>query len=156
MATRGKSINLFLMDGDANGRIKCTLTNWTGVAYKIPRTKLEDCKDRDDLKQSGVYFLFGADDEKGKNAVYIGQAGLRKNGEGILARLKQHKSDPKKDYWNEAIVFTTSNNTLGPTEISYLENRFCNLATEAKRYEVKNSNDPNQGNITDEKECEME
>lgn len=39
--SRGKSINLFLMDGDANGRIKCTLANWTGVAYKIPRTELD-------------------------------------------------------------------------------------------------------------------
>ena len=57
MAVRGKSINLFLMDGDAGGRIKCTLANWTGVAYKIPRTALDKCKERDDLKQSGVYFL---------------------------------------------------------------------------------------------------
>lgn len=24
----GKNINLFLMDGDGNGRIKCTLSNW--------------------------------------------------------------------------------------------------------------------------------
>jgi hypothetical protein len=43
MATRGKSINLFLMDGDPSGRIKCSLANWTGVAYKIPRTELEKC-----------------------------------------------------------------------------------------------------------------
>lgn len=28
---RGKSINLFLMDGEAGGRIKCTLANWTGI-----------------------------------------------------------------------------------------------------------------------------
>ena len=75
---RGKSINLFLMDGDANGRIKCTLTNWTGVAYKIPRTELDQCKERNDLKQSGVYFLFGNSDETGKGVVYIGQAGTRK------------------------------------------------------------------------------
>ena len=51
------------MDGDASGRIKCTLANWTGVAYKIPRTELEKCRERDDLKQSGVYFLFGTSDE---------------------------------------------------------------------------------------------
>ena len=38
---RGKSINLFLMDGEAGGRIKCTLANWTGIAYKIPRTELD-------------------------------------------------------------------------------------------------------------------
>lgn len=156
MAARGKSINLFLMDGDAGGRIKCTLANWTGVAYKIPRIELDKCKERDDLKQSGVYFLFGASDETGKGVVYIGQAGARKNGEGILNRLQEHKRNPDKDYWTEAVVFTTSNNSFGPTEISYLENRFCNLALEANRYEVKNGNDPTPGNITEEKESEME
>ena len=65
MAKQGKSINLFLMDGESSGRMKCTLANWTGVAYKIPRTKLDSCKDRDDLKQSGVYFLFGKSDTTG-------------------------------------------------------------------------------------------
>lgn len=156
MASRGKSINLFLMDGDASGRIKSTLANWTGVAYKIPRTELDKCKERNDLKQSGVYFLFGTSDATGKGVVYIGQAGARKNGEGILNRLQEHKRNPEKDYWTEAIVFTTSNNSLGPTEISYLENRFCNLALEANRYDVKNSNDPTLGSITEEKENEME
>ena len=156
MALRGKSINLFLMDGEASGRIKCTLANWTGIAYKIPRTELEKCKERDDLKQSGVYFLFGTSDQTGKSVVYIGQAGARKNGEGILNRLQEHKRNPEKDYWTEAIVFTTTNNSFGPTEISYLENRFCSLASEAKRYEVKNGNDPTPGNVTEEKESELE
>lgn len=156
MSVRGKSINLFLMDGTASGRIKCTLANWTGVAYKIPRTELDKCKARDDLKQSGVYFLFGTSDQTGENIVYIGQAGARKNGEGILNCLQEHKRNPDKDYWTEAVVFTTSNNSFGPTEISYLENRFCSLATEAKRYLVKNGNDPTSGNITEEKESELE
>jgi hypothetical protein len=156
VAVRGKSINLFLMDGTAVGRIKCTLANWTGVAYKIPRTELDKCKERDDLKQSGVYFLFGTSDQTGENVVYIGQAGIRKNGEGILYRLIEHKRNPDKDYWTEAIVFTTSNNSFGPTEISYLENRFVGMATEAGRYLVKNNNDPTMGNITEEKESELE
>jgi len=156
MATRGKNINLFLMDGIPSGRVKCTLANWTGVAYKIPRTELEKCKGRDDLSQSGVYFLFGTSDHTGESVVYIGQAGVRKNGEGLLNRLQEHKRNPDKDYWTEAVVFTTSNNSFGPTEISYLENRFCALATEAKRYTVKNGNDPTPGNITEEKESELE
>lgn len=154
--SKGKSINLFLMDGTASGRIKCTLANWTGVAYKIPRTELDKCKERDDLKQSGVYLLFGTSDQTGENVVYIGQAGARKNGEGVLLRLQEHKRNQDKDYWTEAIIFTTSNNSFGPTEISYLENRFCNLATDAKRYIVKNGNDPTPGNITEEKESELE
>lgn len=144
------------MDGIPIGRIKCTLANWTGVAYKIPRTELDKCKGRKDLAQSGVYFLFGTSEENDKNVVYIGQAGVRKNGEGILYRLYEHKRNPDKDYWTEAIVFTTSNNSFGPTEISYLENRFCSLASDAKRYLVKNGNDPTLGNITEEKESELE
>lgn len=153
---RGKSINLFLMDGTATGRMKCTFANWTGVAYKIPRTELEKCRERDDLKQSGVYFLFGVSDQTGDNIAYIGQAGARKNGEGILYRLQEHKRNPDKDYWTEAVVFTTSNNSFGPTEISYLENRFCKMALEANRYDIKNGNDPTPGNITEEKESELE
>lgn len=156
MAVRGKNISVYLMDGDATGRMKATIANWTGVAYRIPRTALDLCKDRDDLKQSGVYFLFGIDDQSGDNVVYIGQAGARKNGEGVLNCLAEHKRNPDKDYWTEAVVFTTSNNSFGPTEISYLENRFCGMAQSAKRYIVKNENDPTHGNITEEKESELE
>lgn len=144
------------MEGTATGRVKCTLANWTGVAYKIPRTDIDKCKEREDLKQSGVYFLFGISDDTGEKIVYIGQAGVRKNGEGILYRLQEHKRDESKGYWTEAVVFTTSNNSFGPTEISYLENRFFNLAKDAKRYNVKNNVDPTFGHVTEEKESELE
>lgn len=33
----GKSIRLFLVEGTADGRWMCELSNWTGKAYKIPR-----------------------------------------------------------------------------------------------------------------------
>lgn len=62
------------MDGDPSGRIKHTLANWTGVAYKIPHTELEKCKGLGDLSQSGIYFLFGTSDDTGDSVVYIGQA----------------------------------------------------------------------------------
>ena len=156
MSTRGKSITLFLMDGSVTGCIRYTLANWTGVAYKIPRTKLDNCLGRSDLKRSGVYFLFGTSDDTGKNVVYIGQAGARKKGEGILSRIQEHKRNPKKEYWTEAVIFTTSNDSFGATEISYLENSFCNMARDAERYMVKNSNDPTPGHITEEKKSELE
>lgn len=156
MTTHGKNINMFLMDKTANGRIKCTLSNWTGIAYRIPRVDLDLCKERNDLKQSGIYFLFGVSDETSEQVIYVGQAGARKNGEGILYRLQEHRKNPDKDYWSEAVVFTTSNNFFGPTEISYLENRFCAMANDAHRYIVKNGNEPTQGNVTEEKESELE
>lgn len=150
---RSKTIKLFLMDGEPSGRMKCSLANWTGIAYKISRTALDKCKDLDILKQSGVYFLFGTD--KSDNAVvYIGQAGARKNGKGLLLRIQEPHASI--DYWTEAVMFTTTNNSFGPTEISYLENRFCNMAVQSGRYVVKNGNDPNPGNITEETESELE
>ena len=42
MPNRSKNINMFLMDGEVTGKIKCTLSNWTGVIYKIPRIQLAD------------------------------------------------------------------------------------------------------------------
>ncbi len=148
-----KNFNLYLMDGDVTGRIKCTLANWTGLAYKVPRSYLDKCKDRQDLKQSGVYFLFGKNDN-GEDEVYIGQAGIRKNGEGVLFRVAEHLKD--EAYFSDAVMLTTQNNSFGPTEISYLENRFTNMAISTARFNVRNGNDPNPGNVTEEKESELE
>ena len=82
----GKAFNLFLLDGEVTGRIKCTLPSWSGLAYKIPRTYLDTCKDRAYLKQSGVYFLFGKNNEVSKSTFY-----KIKNGEnvttGVLLRI---------------------------------------------------------------------
>ena len=153
---QSKNINMFLIDGTPTGLIKCTIGNWIGIVHKIPKSELERCKKRDDLKQSGVYFLFGASNETGKPVAYVGQSVNRKNGEGILKRLLEHKKNSDKDYWKYAVVITTANNSFGSTEISYLENKFCKLAVDANRYEIKNNNDPSLGNITEEKESEME
>ncbi len=156
MEKRSKNINMFLMDGEVTGKIKCTLSNWTGVIYKIPRIQLGDLKSRDEMKQSGIYFLFGRDEDKQKDVTYIGQATTRKNGEGVLLRIQEHTRDIHADYFNDVIILTTQNNSFGPTEISYLENKFTQLAKEAGRYIVKNSNDPNPGNVTEEKESELD
>ena len=153
---RSKNINMFLMDGEVTGKIKCTLSNWTGVIYKIPRIQLADLKSRDEMKQSGIYFLFGRDEDKQKNITYIGQATNRKNGEGVLLRVQEHTRDSHADYFNDVIILTTQNNSFGPTEISYLENKFTQLAKESGRYIVKNGNEPNPGNVTEEKQSELD
>lgn len=150
---RGKTLRLFLMDGEGSGRVKCTLANWTGIAYKIPRTMIDRCNDICLLNQSGIYFMFGMD-ENDDPVVYVGQAVSRKNGKGLLLRVQEKHNSI--EYWSEAVLFTTVSNSFGPTEISYLENRFYNIAKEAGRYKVANGNDPNPGNVTEETECELE
>ena len=147
---RGKVISVYLIDGVANGKIKATITNWNGIAYKIPRGLLDECKELEAFKQSGVYFLFG------NNMVYVGQAEVRKNGKGIHQRILDHENDKYKDCWDEVVIFTRKDNSLGRTDISYLENRFYNKALEAGRFHVQNGNEPTIGTVTEEKESELE
>ncbi|WGH82207.1 GIY-YIG nuclease family protein [Auritidibacter ignavus] len=149
----GRTIQLFLMDGTANGRKKATLRNWTGVTHLIPRTMLQEAKSRDDLKQTGVYFLVGTEDETPK--VYIGQARERKNGKGVLGRILEHIGQDGLDYWTHAIAIVTSDDSFGATEISFLENSFFTLAKDAGRFRVTNANDPSPGTVTEEKEAEL-
>ncbi|MBU4692807.1 GIY-YIG nuclease family protein [Mycoplasma sp. CSL7491-lung] len=119
----------------------------------MPRSHIDKCKDRQDLKQSGVYFLFDKNDND-EDEVYIGQAGIRKNGEGILFRVTKHLRD--NTYFSDVVMITTQNNSFGPTEISYLENKFTNMTVSTDRFKVRNENDPNPGNVTEEKESELE
>lgn len=143
----GKTIKIFLIDGDPNGRMSCELSNWSGKAYKIPRVKIKDCTDRVDLTSTGVYLLFGKDDEE-KNRVYIGEA------ESILKRLNQQLSS--KEFWNEAIIFISKDENLNKAHIKYLENRLHDIAKSAKRYIIDNSIIPTQSSISESDRAEME
>lgn len=147
-------INLFLIDGTANGRIKCTINSRTGIIFKVPRKDLDKCKSLGVLENDGVYFLFG--EENGKQKIYVGQAGSRKNGKRLLNRLNEHARSADKNFWTEAIILTTLDNSFGATEISWLEHKFCNMAIKAGRCEVINGNEPSPGNITEEKESDLE
>ena len=143
----GKTIKIFLIDGDPNGRMSCELSNWTGKAYKIPRIKIKECTDREDLVSTGVYLLFGKDDE-GKDQVYIGEA------ETILKRLNQHLT--QKDFWHETIVFVSKDKNLNKAHIKYLENRLHDIAKTANRYKIENSITPTQSSISESDRAEME
>lgn len=143
----GKTIKIFLIDGEPNGRMSCELSNWSGKAYKIPRIKIKDCSDRDDLTSTGVYLLFGKDDS-GKDQVYIGEA------ESILKRLNQQLT--QKDFWNEVIVFISKDGNLNKAHIKYLENRLHDIAKSANRYTVDNSIIPTQSSISESDRAEME
>ncbi len=145
---RGKTIRHFLIDGQVDGRWASELSNWIGKAYKIPRTYINQCTDRDDLSNTGMYFLFGRNDEAGEEQVYIGEA------ENIFNRLKQHLSE--KDFWTECIVFISKDNNLNKAHIKYLENYLYILAKESKRYEVVNSNVPTEASISEMDRAEMD
>lgn len=56
---RGKTIRHLVIDGQVDGRWASELSNWIGKAYKIPRTYINQCTDRDDLSNTGCIFYSG-------------------------------------------------------------------------------------------------
>ena len=130
----GKAIELFLVNGTADSIITAELSNWNGMAIKIPRIEVASCK-RDDITGPGVYFLFCKEDD-GDDSVYIGEA------ENIKERLVQHirdnQSGKEKYYWNSAVLFTGRD--LNKALIRYLEYRLVEIARASNRYKVLTKN----------------
>jgi len=146
--TYGKSIKLFLMDADPEGRMICELSNWTGKAYRIPRRKVGACRDREELAATAVYLLFGPPESaSGRPRVYIGET------ENAFERLKQHVG--KSDFWNEAVVFISKDENLNKAHVKFLEARFHGAAVAAARYAVENENSPARCSISEADQAEM-
>lgn len=150
MIAFGKTISLFLIEGDPNKRWVCELSNWNGKAYKIPRMDVKLCSDRPDLCGCGVYFLFGKSDDMQKDIIYIGEA------ENVYDRLKQHVQPSGKDFWNECVAFISKDNRLNKAHIKYLEHRCYELAKETGRYLIDNSSVPASASLTEAEQAEME
>src|SRR5690625_2355187 len=123
------------------------LSNWTGKAYKIPRNKIKDSKDRPELSGTEVYFLFGEDDE-GNNVAYIGEA------ENVLNRMNDHIRD--RDFWTEVIVLTSKDDNLNKAHIKYLEHKLHQLAKKIGRYQINNDKTPALPAVSESDEAEME
>lgn len=144
----GKTIKIFLIDGEPNGRLTCELSNWTGKAFRIPRNKIKISADRSELENTGIYILFGKSTDNNKDLAYIGE------GEEIYKRITQHISG--KDFWNEVIVFISKDDNLNKAHIKYLENRLYETAKKVNRYDLVNSNIPTKPSISESDRAEME
>ena len=134
-----KTIQMYIFDGNPNGRIMCELSNWNGRIYKISRNELSEFAKRNDSENTGVYFLFGKD-ESNFDTVYVGEA------EKMFTRLKQHL---KEDYWNDCIAIISKDNLLNKAHVKYLENKFYNIAQDTGRANVLNSTIPTCSSISE-------
>ena len=143
----GKVIKLFLVDGNPNGRWICELSNWTGLAYKVPRNMIKESESRNELSSPGIYFLFGYDEVTDKPLIYIGET------ENIIKRLKQHLE--KKDNWNETIIFITKDDNLNKAHIKYLEHSFYSIAKDSGRYTVDNPTIPTKSLVSESDQAEL-
>lgn len=130
--TYGKTIELLLVDGKADGTVTAELSNWDGKAIRIPRDEVKKSKVKE-ITDPGVYFLFCEEKkDKGKKECYIGQA------ENIQKRLKRHISDfkSKKEhyYWATAICFTSKQ--LNKALMTFIENELVIIAKKSENYKI--------------------
>lgn len=144
-----KTIQMFIFDGNPNGRIMCELSNWNGRVYKISRNEISEFSQRDDADNTGVYFLFGKNEDN-DDVVYIGEA------EKIATRLKQHLKERESEYWNDCVVVISKDDLLNKAYAKYLENRFYLLAQNAGRSIVINSTVPTRSSISEYDEAMLE
>ena len=140
MRTFDKTIQMFIFNGNPNGRIMCELSNWNGRVYKISRNELSEFSKREDAENTGVYFLFGKDIHN-SDTVYIGEA------EKIYSRLKQHLKDDS--YWNDCIVLISKDNLLNKAHVKFLEHNFYQLAQKSSRVVVVNNTVPTCSSISE-------
>lgn len=142
-----KTIQMYIFDGNPNGRIMCELSNWNGRVYKISRSEISEFAKRTDSENTGVYFLFGKDDEN-NDTIYIGEA------EKMLTRLRQHLKDV--NYWNDCITVISKDNLLNKAHVKYLENKFYLMAQESGRAIIVNSTIPTCSSISEYDEAMLE
>ncbi len=140
MKSFDKTILMYIFEGNPNGRIMSELSNWNGRVYKVSRNEIGVFSKRSDAEYTGVYFLFGKDEENNET-VYIGEA------ENMISRLKQHIRD--KEYWNDCIVVISKDNLLNKAHVKYLEHNFYLMAKNAARSTVVNSNVPTCSSISE-------
>ncbi len=125
-----------MIDGTAYGPRLSEIGNWVGKAIYSPRSSINKIINRNEFDNPGVYCLKGdPTDEAFDEKIYIGEA------ENIKVRLKQHLSDPNKDF-KELIFFVSKDELLTKTQIRYLESRLVQIAIDAKTAQIDNGNSP--------------
>ena len=145
---RGYSVKLFLPDGDPTGIKLVEKSNWTGIGLVFPRSLFTRIKEFDEAKRAGIYVLTGPSSNPQLPMLYVGE------GDPVLPRLDDHFR--KKEFWTQAVAFTSKDNNLNKAHIQYLESRLVELAKDAKRCEVDNGNSPQRPTLSKADQADME
>lgn len=151
MNLSGSLIRLFLVDGNPNGLRTVEISNMTIYTTIFPRTKLKNFLARNESKKPGCYILLGNNIENpDRVAVYVGE------GESVDIRLKSHSHGEKqKDFWEEAIVFTSKDDYITKTQIQYLESEIYRLVDQAEKAKIENNQIPSKPNLSEVDTAEM-
>jgi hypothetical protein len=98
--SQGTSIRLFLVDGRPDGLRLVEMSNWTGVGIVCSRAGYPKARVRGEYSKPGIYLLLGPGaDGLTRGHLYIGEA------DQLRGRIDKHAQN--KDFWTEAVSFTS-------------------------------------------------
>lgn len=88
----GRSIRIYLVDGDAPGLLTAEVMNWSGKFVVAPRTMLKELATREEVPRTGVYIFAGPDPENPtQDIIYVGE------GDDVFKRITAHDKDSYKE-----------------------------------------------------------
>ena len=135
----GRSVRLFLVDGNPTGLVTAEIINWSGHVLSGSRASLPNFLKRPELDRTGIYILFGHDPEDTDlPMIYIGES------DNVRNRLIQHNKDENKRFWERTCVVTSKDQNITKAHARYLEARLISIALGVGKTELANgtSHDP--------------
>jgi hypothetical protein len=146
VGAKGRSLELFFIDGRPDGMLTAEVFNWTGHVLMTPRTQISEALKRQEARYTGVYLLFG--EREGEPLAYIGEA------EDVSERIRNH--DSKKDWWTTAILVTSAANNLNKAHVKYLEARLIEEARAVGKIALENGAVPSRSGLSEAAQANME
>jgi hypothetical protein len=144
---RPQTIQIFLPDGNPSSIKIADLTNRLILATLIPRKKLVESGERNEIRKYGLYFLFGINEEKSKPIAYIGET------DDCFERLKSHNRN--KEFWNYAIAITSKSDVFTKSHVKFLEYFSVKTAKAINRYDLENLTVPTREHISESMEADL-
>ena len=140
----GRSLELYYVDGSAEGLVTAKTFGWIGQVLLVPRTRMAEGLKRPETACAGVYFLLGERD--GAPLAYIGES------EAVGKRLLDH--DSKKDWWTEVVCVTAGE--LNKAHVKYLEARLVEEARAVGAMPLDNTQTPLRNALSEADQGKME
>jgi hypothetical protein len=140
------TIKIFVPSGDPEGVRIVDMMNWTGKGIVFPRIEWDKVSQRTEFQQAGIYFLVGQEENDDLPSVYIGQTDV------LWKRLETHNKDVP--FWDRAIVFVSSNNSLNRGHITWLEHALIARAEEIGQCRLKNGASPNEPSLSESEKAD--
>lgn len=147
VSAHGRTIQIYLPDGNPRGIRVADMTSRTIQAMYVPRPLLDVACALEELPNIGLYFLVGEADAAGQAKVYVGET------EECAARLRQHNKN--KEFWNAAVLIGSKTQFFTKSHIKYLEWLSCDAINRAGRFALENGNVPTKSFVSRPVEADL-